>query len=340
MNSFKVIYLCILSLTIVGCASLRSTAKKYDTRLTTRVHTGTNSTAYSNLGDVYNRAQWPQQYAGDFVDSEYYYYETWLRFRPAAKINCTLYNRLDPYNSKQGSIDQLYGRQTVTFDTTYNITSDLQIRNAFRQHIYQYGFFNPPWSVNALRKEDYGRIVANYNGNSKNIQQETSLGFTLNKRNSNITANITMGRRGILIYPDLDMIPDPAQWSRRYEGNFIRNNYVNADARWGFTFSPKFRGDISGNINPAIWNSGASEYGNTRVALNTYYKLNPNWELQAGFSQNNYTYGSLNPYNPVSYSEWDWYRRIDPTLSETLRDLRAVRKRVATDYWIGFDLRP
>lgn len=345
MNSFKAICLCILSLVVFGCASFKSTARKYDTRLTTRVHSESVSSAYNDIRDIYNRASWTQPYAGDFIGTESLWYESWLNFRPVAKLQCTLYNRIDPYGIHDihplGWYDpRTYGRQTITLDTTYNITSDLQIRNGFRQHIYKYGFYNPPWSVGLAREGDAGGMVNDFNGNYKETQSETSVGFTLNKRNSNVSANFTMGRGGSVVYPDLDLIPNSGIWNRRYEGDYVRHTYLIVDGRWNFTFSPKLRGDISGAITPLTWAYGRNQYGNTRLGLNTYYKLNSNWELQAGFSQYTYEYGPLNPYNPVGYSEYDWYNRVNPTYSYLLRDLNYTRKQISNDYWIGFDLRP
>jgi hypothetical protein len=346
MNSFKSICLCILSLVIFGCASLKSTARKYDTRLTTRVHTGTISDTYSNLRSIYNPAEWSQPYGGDFLEAKSYWYESWLNFRPVAKLQCTLYNRISPYGSNK-EINALgwypprtSGRQTITLDTTYNITSDLQIRNGFRQHIYKYGFYNPPWSVGAVRGNDYGADVTNFNANSRNIESETSMGFTLNKRNSNISANVTVGRLNRTIYTDLAKLPDSGVWARKYEGDYLSNNYVYIDGRWNFTLSPKLRGDISGAVQPLTWAYGRNQYGNTRLGFDTYYKLSANWELQAGFDQYTYRYGPLNPYNPVGFSEWDWWQRVDPDYVYNLANLKYERKQINIDYWIGFDLRP
>ena len=320
---------CIL---IVGCTSARNTAKKYDTGLTTRMHTGTSATTYNKLEEVLDSAHWSQPYAGNYIDSECYYYESWLRFRPSPKLYCTLYGRTDPYSSEQGWVSTSYGRKTVAFDTSYSITSDFQMNTGIYQHNYEYGYYNPPWSV-AAQRDDYGQMYSNYNRDYKRTDKETKVGFTLKKKYSQITTNLRLGSIAYL-YTSLDNIPDAGQWSRKYEGNYVRKEYLMADMKWNFTLSPKFRGGFSGATNPDI-NDRYNHHG-YKIRLNTYYRVNPNWELQTGVSHAKYKYGAENPYNPLA---WSW-KDEDPSYSELIGDYNRERERTVNDFWIGFEWRP
>jgi len=330
----KTIIPIIILAVLAGCSSVRSTAKRYDTRLTTIVHNVKGAYTYNKLDVVYNPNEWMQKYAGNYIDSDYYYIDNWLRFRASPKINCTLYTRTDPYGHEQGN-NQMFGRKTVSFDMNYDITSDFQIQTGVSQQNYEYDAYNPPWSAEYMRT-DNEQLFTDYNKSFKRTDSETKLGFNLRKQYSNISANVYYGNRAY-VYTKLDAIPDSASWDRRYEGNFIKKDYVRGEMNWRFYFSPKFRGAIEGRLTPDLFTNGNwSPYDYNKLQLTTFYKLNNNLELQVGIARHNYVYGAVNPYNLPAWSA-DLY---DPTYSRFITNSNYERKQAVDDVWIGFELRP
>ncbi|OGS44567.1 MAG: hypothetical protein A2539_01460 [Elusimicrobia bacterium RIFOXYD2_FULL_34_15] len=329
----KIIPIIILAL-FAGCSTIRSTAKKYDTRLTTVVHHQTAAYTYRKLDDIYNIARWAQPYAGDYIDSDFYYMENWLRFRTSPKINGTLYTRTDPFTHNQGN-NQMYGRKTIAFDLGYDVTSDFQIQTGVTQHNYEYDGYSAPWTAESLR-DDFGQLSAINKLEYKRTDNEIRAGFTLRKQYSNISARITSGNVSYL-YTALDQLPDANLWARPYEGSYYKTDYLIADMRWQFNVSPKFRGELTGALTPDInTTSQYNQYYYNRLGLTTFYRLNPNWEFQIGVSHQNYMFGARNPYNPPSWI----YTLQEPTYSTLINNLNFERKRTIDDVWVGFELRP